>query len=429
MNTFRLHPVSLILTAVFFFACHDLAAADETSGRWWKGNLHAHSFWSDGDDFPEMIVEWCRGQGYDFLAISDHNVLHQSERWLALGTNKVRHAAAEKYVARFGTNWVEQRWEDPKREVRLKKLAEYRPKFEEPGKFLLIEAEEITDKYEALPVHMNAHNIREKIPPQGGKSVLEVMQNNLNAVLAQSRADGQPVLAHLNHPNFGWALTAEDLAAVRGERFFEVYNGHPSVHNQGDPNHASTDLIWDVALALRLSSANAEPLYALAVDDAHHYHRHGVGNSNGGRGWVMVRAQSLTPESLIQAMESGDFYASSGVVLRDVRRSGGKLVVQIQPEPGVKYLTQFIGTPRGFDTKSEPVKGKDGKNLATTRRYSAEVGQVLAEVAGTKASYELKGTELYVRARIISSKDKANPSSAGEKEMAWTQPVFGRRVR
>ncbi|MFN0066994.1 MAG: hypothetical protein ACKVYV_05090, partial [Limisphaerales bacterium] len=20
--------------------------------RWWKGNLHTHSFWSDGDDFP-----------------------------------------------------------------------------------------------------------------------------------------------------------------------------------------------------------------------------------------------------------------------------------------------------------------------------------------------------------------------------------------
>jgi hypothetical protein len=419
----------LILAAVSFFTCQILDAADETSARWWKGNLHTHSFWSDGDDFPEMIVEWYKGEGYDFLAISDHNVIHDPERWLALGTNEVRHAAAGKYLARFGTNWVEQRGEDPKREVRLKRLAEYRAKFEKPGGFLLMESEEISDKFESLPVHMNAHNIREKIPPQGGKSVLEVMQNNMNAVLEQSKTNGQPVLAHLNHPNFGWGVTAEDLAAVRGERFFEVYNGHPSVHNEGDTNHASTDLIWDVALALRFSSAEAESLYAVAVDDAHHYHKHGVGNSNGGRGWVMVRAQSLTPESLIKAMERGDFYASSGVVLRDVRRLGRKLVVQIQPEPGVKYLTQFIGTPRGFDTKSEPVKGSDGKELVTTRRYSTEVGQVFAEVTGTKASYEFKGNELYVRAKIISSKKKANPSSAGEKETAWTQPVFGRRIR
>nr|MBA3762074.1 hypothetical protein [Chthoniobacterales bacterium] len=31
--------------------------------RWWKGNLHTHSLWSDGDDYPEMIVEWYKGHG------------------------------------------------------------------------------------------------------------------------------------------------------------------------------------------------------------------------------------------------------------------------------------------------------------------------------------------------------------------------------
>ena len=32
--------------------------------RWWKGNLHTHSFWSDGDDYPEMIVDWYKTAGY-----------------------------------------------------------------------------------------------------------------------------------------------------------------------------------------------------------------------------------------------------------------------------------------------------------------------------------------------------------------------------
>ena len=25
--------------------------------RYWKGNIHTHSLWSDGNDFPEMIAE------------------------------------------------------------------------------------------------------------------------------------------------------------------------------------------------------------------------------------------------------------------------------------------------------------------------------------------------------------------------------------
>src|SRR5687767_12048613 len=50
--------------------------------RWWKGNLHTHSLWSDGDDFPEMIGEWYRGQGYHFLALSDHNILAEGTKWM-----------------------------------------------------------------------------------------------------------------------------------------------------------------------------------------------------------------------------------------------------------------------------------------------------------------------------------------------------------
>lgn len=44
---------------------------------------------------------------------------------------------------------------------------------------------------------------------------------------------GRPVLPHLNHPNFRWGVTAEEMASVIEERFFEVYNGHPDVHNLG----------------------------------------------------------------------------------------------------------------------------------------------------------------------------------------------------
>lgn len=398
------------------------ADSDLAPARWWKGNLHTHSFWSDGDDFPEMIVDWYKRQGYDFLAISDHNVLPVAERWLTIGTNQVRETALRKYQERFGPGWVETETRGSNRTVRLKPLSEYRALFEEAGRFLLIASEEITDSYQDLPVHMNATNVRDYIPPQGGGSVREVMQNNVDAVFYQRRNTGQRMIPHLNHPNFHWGVTAEDLARVRGERFFEVYNGHPSVNDAGDSTHASTDRLWDIALTLRLIGPEPEPLFGMAVDDSHNYHQQGIGHSNAGRGWVRVRARHLTPESLIAALEAGDFYASSGVTLKDVRVAGGELVIEIEAEEGVRYRSEFIGTRRGFDRESRPVIGADGAVLPVTRRYSEQVGEVLAEVQGTRASYRPRGDELYVRGRVISSKTKANPAVAGQKETAWTQP-------
>jgi hypothetical protein len=48
---------------------------------------------------------------------------------------------------------------------------------------------------------------------------------------------------------------------------------------------------------------------------------------------------------------------------------------------------------------------------------------VLSEVKGTNAGYTLRGDEVYVRAKIVSSKPKVNGSVADEFETAWTQPL------
>src|SRR5262245_37176519 len=53
--------------------------------RFWRGNLHTHSLWSDGDDFPEMVADWYKRHDYHFLALSDHNVLSEGERWIDAG--------------------------------------------------------------------------------------------------------------------------------------------------------------------------------------------------------------------------------------------------------------------------------------------------------------------------------------------------------
>jgi hypothetical protein len=119
-------------------------------------------------------------------------------------------------------------------------------------------------------------------------------------------------------------------------------------------------------------------------------------------------------------MEQGDFYSTNGVELRDVRREENRLIVEIEPREGVTYTTHFIGTRRGYDAQSLPVVNAEGDTLS--RRYSNDVGRVLAEVTGSTAEYTLTGDELYVRAKVISSRPKENPYREGEFEMAWTQP-------
>ena len=41
-------------------------------GRFWRGNLHAHSTLSDGALAPKAVIEAYQGAGYDFLQLSDH---------------------------------------------------------------------------------------------------------------------------------------------------------------------------------------------------------------------------------------------------------------------------------------------------------------------------------------------------------------------
>src|SRR5690606_33661001 len=143
--------------------------------RWWKGNIHTHSLWSDGNDFPEMIAEWYRTNGYNFLALSDHNILSEGVRWIKHDEIVRRGGkdALAKYRRRFGGGWVETRGTEgtPDFEVRLKPLEEFRPLVEERGRFLMIQGEEISDRVEGKPIHMNATNIKELVLPLGGVTV------------------------------------------------------------------------------------------------------------------------------------------------------------------------------------------------------------------------------------------------------------------
>lgn len=394
-----------------FLASNQLPGADPTapfqlsasdSAHWYRGNLHTHSLWSDGDDYLESIAKWYTDHDYHFLSFTDHNVLADRERWSTISENKGGEKAFAKLQQNF-PDWIETREEEGKQQVRLRTFEEVSKRFNRTGEFLLIQGEEISDKFEKLPIHLNGTNVAERLTPRAGDSVLEVIQNNVNALQIQRQQTGQAMMIHLNHPNFGYAITADDLARVVGENFFEVYNGHPGVHNAGDDSHPSTERIWDLVLTQRLAELDLPLMYGLATDDGHNYHNIPSRGSEPGRGWVMVLAENLTAESLINSLEQGRFYSSSGVELAEVKHNKTSYTVRIEPKPMTRYTIEFIGTRHNSTPE--------------------DLGIVLETFYGNSATYEYQGDELYVRARITASTPHPNPSELHDHEMAWTQPV------
>jgi hypothetical protein len=241
-------------------------------------------------------------------------------------------------------------------------------------KFLLITGEEVSDRYNNKPIHLNAFNPAEYVPPQGGDSVAATIQRNVNAI---RKANGVP---SLNHPNFGWAVTVEDMLALKGLGLFEVYNGHPMVNNEGGGGYRSLDEMWDALLTA------GQRLYGIAVDDAHHFKQFDKDHSNPGHGWVFVRAESLTSPTILDAIERGDFYATTGVRIENIEITREEYRLRVTQANWEKTTTYFIG---------------DG-------------GKVLARSFDPAPVYRFAGSEKYVRARV--------ESSSGAK--AWTQPAF-----
>jgi hypothetical protein len=384
-----------------------------TPKGWYKGNTHTHSLWSDGDAAPEKIADWYKSHGYSFLVLSDHNILLEGDRWMRVGTGKKE--VTPEHVAelqkKFGEAEVGLREKDGVREMRLKTLVELRRKFEDPARFLFIHGEEITDRFlekvqgklVEKPIHHGSVNHVNLIPPTAGGSVRDVLERTIAAVEAEAKKCGRPVLVHLNHPNFGWGVTPDDIANVLGERFFEVYNGHRGVRNYGDKDHISTEQIWDYVLLLRLGRLGGPPLFAFATDDAHNYQRDQA-VANPGRGWVMVRASSFDANALTEAMLRGDFYSTSGVVLDEIEATKESLTVKIAAEAGVKYVTRFIGSKEG-----------------------GAPGVVLQETPGEAATYRFAGDELYVRATVVSTKPHSNGYEKTDVQTAWVQPVVVKR--
>lgn len=313
------------------FVTNAFAQAPPTSEKWYKGNTHTHTLNTDGRDVPYDVAKWYRERGYNFLVMTDHEYITPVEPLNDLLGRTAR--------------------------------------------FLVISGQEVTDRSEGKPIHTNGLGLTKVVMPSGLGTRVEALQENIDNIRA---AGGIP---QLNHPNFGWALSAAEIKRLKGLRLIEIYNGHPLVNNQGGGGFPSAEAIWDELLTSGML------IFGIGDDDVHQLNSTGAAiEALPGQAWIYVRAPELTAPAILTAIDNGNFYASTGVELLDYKADRNEVSIRVKALTNSKYRIHFIGSG----------------------------GKLLQESLEPNAVYKIKGSEGYVRVKVLESNGKS----------AWTQPVM-----
>jgi hypothetical protein len=274
----------MIIAFTLLLAASGLAAQPY---RWVKGNTHAHTRNSDGNETPRRAARWYQDYGYNFLFITDHDMITET--------------------ASIDTDG-------------------------NLDDFILIPGEEITLYFQEHPAHVCALNPSRLAKASPGQSLQQTLQNAIDAVRA---AGAVPII---NHPNWKWSFGSDEMKKLHAVNLFELLNVNRDSNNFSAGGRTGTEELWDDLLS------NGLVFYGVASDDTHDY----LGDffpdkAYPGKGWVMARVTELTPGAVCSALEKGDFYASTGVELADVQISKQEYRVTIKPYNDTAYTTLFIG--------------------------------------------------------------------------------------
>jgi len=224
--------------------------------------------------------------------------------------------------------------------------------------FLLLPGEEI----HIGTLHLVAFNIDAEIKPKNspGEIIDEV-----------SEQGGEVIMAH----PYWSALTLEDLQEINGYLGIEVYNATCDV----SVAKGYSAVYWDNLLY------RERYVYGFAVDDAH-----------GGlslkrptdtcKGWIMVKVNKRSLESLMDSLRKGLFYSSTGPEIFDVQIKGETIHVKMSPAQSVNFIARN-GLGRRIVAFDKPL---------------------------SEATYTIKGNEGYIRIEV----------EDGKGGTAWTNPMI-----
>lgn len=299
----------------------------KNDGHWYKGNMHLHSTNSDGVLSPKEVAKLYKERGWNFLIFTDH---------------------------RFYTHNVELNDDNfliiPGVELDTTNPSPYRVYH-----ILGIGKEECGNGNFELGQRFETPQWEDMKTPQ---MLIDKLVDNNN-------------LAIFCHPIWS-RLELSDFIDLKNYFALEIYNYGCEVesHTGQSVNY------WDSLLR------RGRKIWAVATDDAHHHIKDQCG------GWVMVKCQDLTHQSIINALIEGSFYSSSGPEIYEFKITNGEAFVACSPVKQIHFVTyESIGMSSFF-------AGKNGFI--------------------SSANYKLHGNETFVRVECI---DEAGNT-------AWSNPIF-----
>ncbi len=277
--------------------------------NYYKANLHCHSTFSDGRKTPEEIKELYQKLGYSVVAYTDHDILipHPEltdDSFLALNGFEIEvndPNSAYKRTCHFCLVGI-----DPDN---ITQPCWHR------SKYLFGHAKE----------HVDEVKFDESQPDFERAYTAERISEMMNI----GREKG--FFVTYNHPS--WSReTYENYSNYSGMHAFEIFNGSCIASGFEDYNPR----VYDDMLR------NGKKIYCIGADDNHNAHPDDSRKSDSGVGFTVINADKLEYKTITQALLDGDFYASEGPSIYDLKYEDGKAYIECSDADRItcNYMTR-----------------------------------------------------------------------------------------
>lgn len=325
----------------------------------YKANLHSHSNLSDGKLTPEELVKAYRENGYSILAITDHEYpcVHSK-----LSTKNFLLLTGYEAYIRPSKMCIYDKY---KPEIHLNLLSK------KPQNNTIVAYDPLYCKYMPLPKALLAPHSG-NIGPR--KFSVPYIQSFIN------EANKAGYLVSLNHPCWSMQETAQ-LEHLEGIWSVEVFNTGSMLVS----DYAENMPVYDFLLR------HGKNYYVHGADDNHNKKPFGDMLCDSFGAWTMIEAKSLDYDDVIEALEKGKFYATTGPEIKEMKIIRGKKPkIHIETSPASRITMHM--TPKF----SKIVYDTDGKGVMTADfTFPDDAEYVYFSVTGT---HESGGGKAYTHA-------------------------------
>ncbi|MDP4132943.1 MAG: PHP domain-containing protein [Bacillota bacterium] len=283
-------------------------------GTFYKANLHSHSCLSDGKFTPEQMKEEYKKRGYSVLATTDHDALHCNY-----------HLTEDNFLIITGYE-ISIRSDDDPTPHAYRKVVDLNLFAKDPYNVTQVGYNPDSVKWLIDRGKMTQEEV-DAIKYAGGLRDMHYYVENVNKIIKCANENG--FLACINHPM--WSLANyNDFVNYEGAFAMEIYNhGCYALSGLTDSSVVFDDLL-----------RAGKKIYCLATDDNHNGLPLNHVNSDSFGGFTMIKAKELSYPEVIRALESGEFYASTGPLIYDLYYENGYAYIKCSPVKDICLTTR-----------------------------------------------------------------------------------------